>query len=208
MGDESEYGFLLNYDSTKLSNPVVGAGNAGASVRSCNVAVLGGINCSIGGFPNNNPNSTDPGIGEINPGNDQILITVTFNVNANAGSGASPLTLTNVNASNDNADLVAITSVNGSVNILGPTSAQVSVGGRVTTADGRGIRNVAIKLTAPNGTVRFVLSSSFGYFNFENVPAGETYVINATAKQFTFSQPTRVIFVSEDIKGINFTADP
>jgi len=115
QGDEAEYSFILNYDHTKLSNPVIGAGNAGASVRSCNTATAGQINCSVGGFSNNNPASSNSGIGEIADADN--LITITFMV-ANAPSGDTLLTLSNVNASNDAAQLVAISSTNGQVSIL------------------------------------------------------------------------------------------
>jgi len=122
VGDEAEYGFIISYDTSVLSNPVIGAGNAGASVRSCNTTTNPGqINCSVGGFPTNNPMSSDPGIGEIAAGNNQILITVTFMVAANAPSGDTPLTLSNVNASSDLPQIFFPTATNGVVTIVGPT---------------------------------------------------------------------------------------
>jgi len=113
-GDESEYGFILDYDSGILSNPVIGAGNAGASIRSCNKAVAGQVTCSVGGFAGNNPNSADSGIGEIGAKTNQVLMTVTFTVAANA-AGDTPLTLSNVNASSDAPQLFTPTAVNGTV---------------------------------------------------------------------------------------------
>jgi len=120
QSDESEYGFILSYDQTKLSNPVIGAGFAGASVRSCNRATAGQINCSIGGFPTNSPTSSDTGIGEIETGSNQILITVTFTIAANAPVGTTPLALTNVNASSDAPVLFTPTAANGTVTIPAP----------------------------------------------------------------------------------------
>ena len=120
QGDEAEYGFVLSYDQTKLSNPVIGAGFAGASVRSCNRATAGQINCSIGGFPTNSPTSSDTGIGEIETGSNQILITVTFTIAANAPVGTTPLALTNVNASSDAPVLFTPTAANGTVTIPAP----------------------------------------------------------------------------------------
>ncbi len=207
-GDEAEYGFRLNYESAKLSNPVIGAGNAGASVRACNTAVLGVVNCSVGGFPNNNPTSTDPGIGEIAAGNDQILITVTFSVNPNASSGASPLTLTNVNTSNDNADLLPITATNGSVNIMGPTAAQVSVGGRVLTFEGRPIVRAGIYLTDLNGQTRVAMTNPFGYYRFEQIEVGHSYLLTVSAKQYEFSPNSRFITPVDVINDADFIALP
>jgi len=116
-GGEAEYGFILNYDSSVLSNPVIGAGNAGASVRSCNITTAGQINCSVGGFPNNQIGSSDAGIGEIGAGNNQILITVTFRIAAKAQPGTTSLTLSNVNASSDAPQLFTPTATNGTVTI-------------------------------------------------------------------------------------------
>lgn len=117
VGNEPEYGFIINYDSSVLSNPVIGAGNAGASVRSCNIATAGQINCSVGGFLNNQIGSSDAGIGEIGAGNNQILITVTLRITAKAQPGTTSLTLSNVNASSDAAQLFMPTATNGTVTI-------------------------------------------------------------------------------------------
>jgi uncharacterized repeat protein (TIGR01451 family) len=117
-GDESEYGFILDYDSNVLSNPVIGAGNTGASVRSCNTSVAGQINCSIGGFVANNANSVDSGIGEIAMGANQILISVTFTIATNAQAGNTPLALSNVNASNDAPQLLTPAATGGAITRL------------------------------------------------------------------------------------------
>jgi DNA/RNA endonuclease G (NUC1) len=119
-GDESEYAFILNYQSP-LSNPVVGNGTAGSLIRDCNVGVAGQVNCSVGGFSNNNPTSVNTGIGEIGAGNNQILITVTFAVAANATAGNAPLILSGVNASNDATELVVLASSDGAVTLAGQT---------------------------------------------------------------------------------------
>ena len=88
-----------------------------------------------------------------------------------------------------------------------PTAAQVIISGRVRTADGRGIRNVLVSLTAPDGTTRTVQTSTFGYYRFNNIPVGATYIVSVSAKKFTFSQPTVVLSVSEEIGELDFVAD-
>ena len=115
--DEAEYGLILNYDASVLSNPVVGAGNAGASVRACNIANLGQISCSIGGFPKDQAGSSDAAIGEIGAGDNQILITVTFRIATKAQLGKTSLTLSNVNASTDAPKLIIPAATNGIVTI-------------------------------------------------------------------------------------------
>ncbi len=87
------------------------------------------------------------------------------------------------------------------------TAASVMVGGRVTTADGRGIRNVFVSLVDSDGQTRNAITSSFGYFRFTDIPAGETVVISVSAKRYTFSQPTQIISPVDNIDDLRFTAD-
>ena len=88
-----------------------------------------------------------------------------------------------------------------------PTAASVTVGGRVLTADGRGIRNVFVTLTDANGAARTVISGTFGSYHFDDIPAGEIYVFTAHSKRFTFSESTQVLSILEDTDTINFTAN-
>lgn len=88
----------------------------------------------------------------------------------------------------------------------GPTSSSVAIGGRVMTADGRGIRNVLVRLVDESGQVRTALTSTFGYYRFANVDAGKTYMINASAKRFSFTQSVQVLSIVEETDGINFVA--
>ena len=89
---------------------------------------------------------------------------------------------------------------------LAPTAAQVTIGGRAITANGRGISNVIISLTDASGTVRTARTTAFGRYRFTNVQAGETYIITAKSKRFQFSQPTQVLNVNEDMDSVNFVA--
>jgi len=90
---------------------------------------------------------------------------------------------------------------------LAPTAANAGIGGRIITFDGSGIRNVRVTLTAPNGQTRTALTGSFGYYSFEEVPVGETYIISIFSKRFTFSQPTQVVTVFDNVADINFIAN-
>ncbi|MDQ4122259.1 MAG: carboxypeptidase regulatory-like domain-containing protein [Acidobacteriota bacterium] len=91
------------------------------------------------------------------------------------------------------------------INIGIPTAASVSVDGRVTTADGRGIRNALVTLAAPNGETRTALTGAFGYYRFTDVRAGETYVLTVVSKRFQFAP--QVVSVAGDINELNFTAN-
>ncbi len=91
---------------------------------------------------------------------------------------------------------------------LAPTAAGVSVGGRISAANGGGIPGAQISITNLNGETRAVVSNSFGYYRFENVRAGETYVLNVQSREHQFPDAPRLIFVNEDLTGMNFTASP
>jgi Carboxypeptidase regulatory-like domain len=90
---------------------------------------------------------------------------------------------------------------------LAPTAAEVTIGGRIVAADGRGIRNVLVTMVRSNGASRTAISSAFGYFRFADVAAGETYVFSVSAKRFTFDQPTTVRSIVEDADDLIFTAN-
>lgn len=90
---------------------------------------------------------------------------------------------------------------------LVPTAAEVTVSGQITTAGGSGVRNVFVTLTETNGTSHTTLSTTFGYYRFTGITAGQAVVISIRAKQFVFSQPAQVVFVNDDIDGINFVAN-
>ena len=86
-------------------------------------------------------------------------------------------------------------------------SANVSVGGRVMTASGQGIRNVYVTLTEQSGTVHTALTGSFGYYRFDKISVGQIIVVRVFSKRFRFSTPTQVLNVSDIVENLNFTAD-
>ncbi len=88
-----------------------------------------------------------------------------------------------------------------------PTAASVSVSGRAVTQSGRGIRNVVITITDSDGGTRTVKTSSFGYFQFTDLQAGETYILTATAKRYIFSRSAQVLNLNEDMDKVIFIAD-
>jgi hypothetical protein len=89
---------------------------------------------------------------------------------------------------------------------LAPTVAQVSIGGRVALSNGQGIRSALVMLTAPSGETRFATTSSFGYYRFETVAVGETYLLTVFSKRFVFSNPTLVVAVNDELDNLDFTA--
>lgn len=88
---------------------------------------------------------------------------------------------------------------------VAPTSAPATVSGRVLDQNGSGVSRVTIILSDLQGNRRQVLTSSFGYYDFE-AEVGQTYILTAKSKQYTFAPPTQVVNVNENVSEINFTA--
>jgi hypothetical protein len=89
------------------------------------------------------------------------------------------------------------------------SAASVNVGGRVTNANGYGLSNVTV--TISGGALSepiFVRTSPFGYYSFEGIQAGQTYVISVASKQYTFNPSSRVLDVQDTISNADWVAEP
>ncbi len=94
------------------------------------------------------------------------------------------------------------------IEFLGSTAAGASISGRVTTADGSGIRNAKVTVTGNSLAEPVVATTgSFGYFSFDGLQAGETYVVTVNSQRYTFSTPTRVISLIDNVADADFVAD-
>lgn len=80
---------------------------------------------------------------------------------------------------------------------LGPNAAGVSIGGKIINSQGVGLRNIEVTLTDSNGNIRRINTGTFGYFLFEDLEAGNTYVLSFNSKNYHFLP--RVVTPSEDI---------
>jgi hypothetical protein len=89
---------------------------------------------------------------------------------------------------------------------LAPTAATVSLGGRISTAGGAGIRNVRVTLTDSSGGSRTTLSGSFGMYRFPDVAVGETYVLTVSSNRYVFAISTQLVTVSEELTDLDFAA--
>lgn len=89
-----------------------------------------------------------------------------------------------------------------------PTSAFVSVKGKVLTADGRGIRNASVNMTVGSGEIRTAVAGPGGEFRFDGIRAGEAVILSVRSKRFTFRSPTQMLNVLDETEGIEFIADP
>lgn len=87
---------------------------------------------------------------------------------------------------------------------LSPTAATVTVGGRVITPAGRSLSNAVVILTDESGSARSVKSTSFGFYRFTDVTAGQTYIVSVKSKRYEFTP--QVVSVSEELTDLNLTA--
>lgn len=88
------------------------------------------------------------------------------------------------------------------------SAAGVSIGGRVMTANGRPIAKAQVVLSDVGGNTRSAITNPFGYYRFDELQAGITVLISVRGKGYTFTEPTRVLFVSEDLASFDFIAAP
>ena len=146
----------------------------------------------------------------INAGSGTI-INLRFNV-IGTGGQQTPLSFNNPNVSGSvntfqiNSGTPQVNSTNGLFTVTGPTAAPVSISGRVMTSSGRGIRNALVTSVDSYGKVRIARTRSFGYYSFDEVVAGSTYIISVTSKSYQFAQPTQVVSVNENLAFIDFIA--
>jgi hypothetical protein len=95
------------------------------------------------------------------------------------------------------------------IEFLISTAANASISGRVATADGQGIRNATIVVTGNSLAEPLVTSTgSFGYYSFDGLNAGETYVVTVNSRRYSFSVPSRVISLVDNVVDADFIADP
>ena len=198
-GDENGFGFSLNYDASKLSNPLVSRGtDTQTATLIPNTTTAGRVGVVLA-MP----------FGQAIPLGTRQLVTIRFDVAANAPGGQTPLVFGDQpvfrEVADTNGNPVPATFQNGNINISGPTAATVTVGGRVMTADGRGVSKARVVLTDANGAERLAITNPFGYYRFDEVQAGETYIFSVGHKRYQFSP--QVLTVNEELAELNFTAE-
>jgi hypothetical protein len=84
-----------------------------------------------------------------------------------------------------------------------PTAASVTVGGRVLDADGRGISRAIVKATDATGAILTSVTNPFGYYRFDNVRAGDSYIFEVNHKSYTFAP--QVLTIAEELSNLDFT---
>jgi hypothetical protein len=85
------------------------------------------------------------------------------------------------------------------------TAAGVTLSGRVIDQNGRGIANATITVSRPDGTTISVISNSFGYYRFAELPSGESYFVEAVSRRYRFS--SRVIQLTDSLDGFDMVSE-
>lgn len=116
-------------------------------------------------------------------------------------SGASPTASSTVNTMN-----ISTKPANGQTYTFAPAvvASNVSVSGRVSTNDGRGLTNAYVTLTDSQGATRIARTSAFGYFRFDDVEVGQNYIVSISSKRFQFTP--QVVAVNDEITDLTFVA--
>lgn len=110
----------------------------------------------------------------------------------------------------DNGVIVGTGVLNGQVRAYAMVPiANTSVGGRVLTASGAGIRNASVTISGGNLPSPVTVSTgSFGYYNFSGLQAGAQYSVTVTTKKYAIAQPTRTVTPQSSVGDFNFVAEP
>jgi hypothetical protein len=82
------------------------------------------------------------------------------------------------------------------------TAAGVSIGGRVQVSTGQGLMNATVIITDGNGFQQTARTSSFGYYQFDGIPSGRTYMLRVESRHFTFAP--MVISVVDNLTDVDF----
>jgi len=139
------------------------------------------------------------------------LATIQFTVAADAPAGLTPLTFGDTPAlreiSDSNAGVLQSDFKDGAIDIIGPTAAEVTIGGRVRDTRGKGLSNISVTLTGGSRQTRTTKTNGLGYYRFTNVEVGETYILTVSGKKHVFADPTRVVTAQDEIDDLDFVGE-
>ena len=210
-GNEAGTQFGLHFDPSVVSisdvsgvntNPDITFGTDAPAGTSLNVNAADAANGNIGIVENFN--ATADTITAIAAGARRVA-RVTFHVLQNAPGGESKVTfdesvISNVTANSNGLMVTATYDQNGRIII--PAAAGVTISGRVTTPNGQGLRNATVTIIDRAGLARTVTTSSFGYYQFDDIAVGETYTIGVASRQYRFA--SRTVSVADSLTNVDF----
>lgn len=90
--------------------------------------------------------------------------------------------------------------------MMAPTAAMVNVGGRIiNAASGRAFPRALILMINSEGVVRTTYSDKAGNYNFADIEVGQTLVLEVKAKCYNFTEPMKVVSLTEELTTLDFT---
>ncbi|HZH33956.1 MAG TPA: M36 family metallopeptidase [Pyrinomonadaceae bacterium] len=90
-----------------------------------------------------------------------------------------------------------------------PTAAGATLGGRITNANGVGLRDATVTLlNTTNGETRTTQTNGKGVYVFEGVAVGGNYVITPKFKRYSFTPSSELVSHVAERTDVDFTAEP
>lgn len=202
QGMENTFSFSINYDPTVFSAPIAGLGaDTQTAFLTADTEQPGVVGISIS-LPE----------GQMLAAGARQIATVQFTVSALAEPGTSPLTIGDIpilcGVYDTEFSTVASSFNGGTITILGPTAAPVTVSGRTITASGVGISGARVVLTNMRGESVSTLTNPFGYYVFSGVDSGESYLVSVSKKGYSFTQSTMLVNAIDNVLDNDFVGVP
>ena len=91
------------------------------------------------------------------------------------------------------------------LDFVGPTASTVTIGGRIQTSQGQGVSNAKVEMSDENGAISSARTNSFGYYHFDEVLVGRTYIFNVRHKNYQFN--SQAVTVLDELQNIDFIAN-
>ncbi len=88
------------------------------------------------------------------------------------------------------------------------TAAAGTISGRARTANGRGVKHAVIMLTG-GGLEEpiYATTNQFGYYQFQDVGVGQSYILQISSGRYSFQNSSRVINLGDSLADEDFIAD-
>lgn len=85
----------------------------------------------------------------------------------------------------------------------------VSIGGRILTNGGAGIRNATVTISGGNLPAPVtVQTGSFGSYNFTGLQSATIYTVTVGTKRYVIAQPSRTVIAQANVTNFDFVAEP
>jgi subtilisin-like proprotein convertase family protein len=188
FGDSSNYAGTYTFTDTSATNIWT------VATTSCG----DGCNIAVGSYRTTAPGMT----GQTNPAPFTNMTAAFSGLTTAEINGVWTLSIRDA----ANADTGTVTAAN--LTLIVPTAAGASVSGRVVTPDGRGVSRVKVSiLNITTNETLTTLSSSLGYFSFNDLPVGNSYVLTVENSKYLFASNTQTFTLNGDLADIEFVAE-